>query len=77
VLSTGDAEIAVAGFHLRGEFFWLRLEAGVLKQVLAIRANSLDRGSRAIFRNSQPGPYFGVIDAVSDEKSLCAEFAGS
>jgi hypothetical protein len=77
VLSTGDSEVTVADFRMRGEFFWLRLEGGVLKQVLAIRASSLDRGPRAIFRNSQPGPYFGVIDAGSNERSLCAEFAGS
>jgi hypothetical protein len=77
VLSTGDSEMAVADFRMRGEFFWLRLEGGVLKQVLAVRACSLDRGGRSIFRRSEPGPYFSVIDAESKERSLCAEFAGS
>jgi len=60
-----------------GEFFWLRLDGGVLKQVLAVRARSLDRGGHDIFRRSEPGPYFGVMDAAPKEKSLCVEFAGS
>ena len=76
VFSTSDSEMALAGFRMRGEFFWLRLEGGVLKQVLAVRACSLDRGGRDIFRRSEPGPYFGAIHAGSEEKSLCAEFAG-
>ena len=75
VLSTGDSEMAVADFRMRGEFFWLRLEGGVLKQVLAVRACGMDRGGQSIFRRSEPGPYFGVIDAGWEEKSLCAEFA--
>jgi len=57
VLSTGDSEMAVADFRLRGEFFWMRLEGGEIKQILAIQAMSLDRGGRNIFRRSQPGPY--------------------
>lgn len=77
VFSCGDSEMRVAGFCMRGEFFWLRLEDGVVKQVLAVRACSLVRGGETIFRRSEPGPYFGVMDAGSEEKSLCAEFAGS
>lgn len=77
VLSTGDSEIAVAHFRLWGEFFWLRLEGGVLRQVLAVRARSLDRGGRNIFRRSEPGPYVGVMDTGPEEEKLCAEFAGS
>jgi hypothetical protein len=77
VFSTGDSEITVADFRMLGEFFWLRLDGGVLKQVLAVRARSLDRGGHDIFRRSEPGPYFGVMDAAPKEKSLCVEFAGS
>ena len=77
VLSTADSEIAVEDFRMRGELFWLRLEGGVLKRVLAVRARSLDRGGRNIFRRSEPGLYLGVIDAGVEEKSLCAEFVGS
>ncbi len=32
---------------MRGEFFWLRLEGGVLKQVLAVRALRLDAAAGA------------------------------
>jgi hypothetical protein len=60
VLSTSDSEIAVAGFSLRGEFCWLRLESGVLKQVLAVRARGLERCGRNIFRRSEPGSYLWV-----------------
>ena len=59
-LSTGDSGIAVAGFRLRGEFCWVRLESGVLKQVLAVRATGLDRGGSSIFRRSEPGPYWAA-----------------
>lgn len=60
VISTGDSEIAVADFRMRGEFFWLRLENGVLKQVLAVQARSLDRSGRSIFKRSEPGPYLWI-----------------
>jgi hypothetical protein len=47
--------MTVADFRMRGEFFWVRLEGGVLKHVLAVRACALDRGNLSIFRLSQPG----------------------
>ena len=56
-MSTGGSEIAVAGFLMRGEFFWIRLEGDEIKQVLAIQATGLDRGGRNIFRRSEPGAY--------------------
>jgi len=77
VFSAADSEITVADFRMRGEFFWLHLEGSVLKQVLAVRARSLDRGGKEIFRRSEPGPYFGEMDAGSNEENLCVEFAGS
>jgi hypothetical protein len=58
VLSTGESEMAVADFRMRGEFFWMRLEGGELKQVLAVRAMGLDRGGRSIFKRSEPGPFW-------------------
>jgi hypothetical protein len=54
-LSTGDSEMSVADFRMRGEFFRARLESGVLQHVLAVRAFALDHGSRNIFHQSQPG----------------------
>jgi hypothetical protein len=49
-LSTGDSEMTVADFRMRGEFFWVRLRSGVLQYVLAVRACALDRGGRSILR---------------------------
>jgi len=60
VISTGDAELTVASFRLHGEFFWLRLENGELKQVLAMQARLLDHGGREVFRKSEPGRYWCV-----------------
>ena len=79
VLSTADSELSVAGFHMRGEYFWLRLEGGDLKQVLAVRARSLDRDrdGRNIFRRADPGPWLGLVDTGWEEQRSCAEFAGS
>jgi hypothetical protein len=57
VLSTCASEITVADFRLRGEFFWIRLEGGEVKQVLAVRAMGLARGGLSIFRRSEPGHY--------------------
>jgi hypothetical protein len=41
VLSAGDSEIEVGNFRMQGNFFWLRTEGGVLKQVMAMGARSL------------------------------------
>jgi hypothetical protein len=92
IFSTGNGEIQAAGFRMQGEFFWLRTEDGVLKQVVAIRARSLSHDGRKVFQRSEPGPYFGQswqfepaapgIDfgagaAGSEEKSICAQSVGS
>jgi len=60
VVSTSDSEIAVADFQMRGEFFWMRLEGGLLKQVFATQACNMDRNGRSIFRRPEPGPYLWV-----------------
>jgi hypothetical protein len=60
ILSTGDSEIVVEDIRLRGEFCWMRLESGAVRQVMAVRARGLDRGDRAIFQRSEPGPYLRV-----------------
>jgi hypothetical protein len=77
---------------MQGEFFWLRTEDGILKQVVAMRACSLSHGGRNVFQRSEPGPFFsqswefepaapgmefGIGEAGAEEKSICAEFAGS
>jgi len=93
VFSTGNGEIRLAGFRMRGEFFWLRTEDGILKQVAAIRASSLTHCGRNVFQRSQPGSYFSQsgqfgpaaalgIDFASqaarlEEENICVESAGS
>ena len=93
VFSTGNGEIRAAGFRMRGEFFWLRNENGLLKQVVAIRACSLSHDGRNVFQRSEPGPYFsqscqfepaaaagidfGPQAARSEEENICAESVGS
>jgi hypothetical protein len=80
VLSTDDSEISVAGFRMRGHFFWLQMVGGVLDQVLTIRARSLNCDGRDIFRRSEPGPYVGAVGAgleKSTQSTLCAQYAGS
>jgi hypothetical protein len=92
IFSTGNGEIQAAGFRMQGEFFWLRTEDGVLKQVVAIRARSLSHDGRKVFQRSEPGPYFsqswqfepaargidfGAGAAGSEEKSICAQSVGS
>lgn len=41
VLSSGESDVQVAGFVMRGEFFWLRMERGLLRQTFAIRGGLL------------------------------------
>jgi hypothetical protein len=92
VFSTGSNEIRAVGFCMQGEFFWLRTQEGILKQVVAMRACSLSHGGRNVFQRSEPGPFFSQspefesaaagIDsdagaAGAEEKSICAESVGS
>jgi uncharacterized heparinase superfamily protein len=44
VLSSGESDVHVAGFEMRGEFFWLRMERGLLRQTFAIRGGRLRAG---------------------------------
>ncbi|HLK68131.1 MAG TPA: alginate lyase family protein [Bryobacteraceae bacterium] len=76
-LSTSSADLCFADFQMSGEFCWIRLERGVLKQVLAIRARSLTRAGRNIVRTTNEAPYFRVFDAETRPDTLCAEFAAS
>ena len=52
VVSTGDGEIRVADFCMQGDFFWLRLENGVLKRAITIRAASLTHNGRNVLEDA-------------------------
>jgi hypothetical protein len=45
VLSSGESDVQVAGFVMRGEFFWLRLEQGLLRETFAIRGGRITRAA--------------------------------
>jgi hypothetical protein len=92
IFSIGNGEIRAAGFRMQGEFFWLRTEDGILKQIVAIRACSLSHHGRNVFQRSEPGPYFsqswqfepaapgidlGAGAASAEEEIICAESVGS
>ena len=91
IFSMGNDDIRAAGYRAQGEFFWLRTEDGILKQVAAIRACSLSHEGRNVFRRSEPGPYFSQawpLEAVASDgdfgavtaskgKSICAESVAS
>jgi hypothetical protein len=50
VLTFDDAMLRVRNFTVRGEFFWLRTSQGLLTEVLAVNALSMDVGGSTIFR---------------------------
>ena len=52
IFSTSESEITVAGLRLQGEFFWLRMKGGVLKQVVAVRARRLNRGGKDLLEEA-------------------------
>jgi len=74
-LSLGDGPISVRDFAMQGEFFWLRLEDGVLKKALAIRATSLHHGGKTYFHRPKPGPYYAVFDTATKDQPICVESA--
>jgi len=76
-ISLADSEISLRDFRMRGEFFWLRLESGVLKEVLAIRARELIHRGTTVFRRLEPEGYLKLTDIDSKVHSLCVEFAES
>jgi len=57
--------------RLRGEFFWLRAENRVLKQLFATDALGFHRDGRAVFESEQPMP--GVTVRFSGDRSVIEE----
>ena len=70
VFSDGETEIQVEAFRMRGEFFWLRMRDGILKRVLAIRAQSLSQSGRTVFEKQNPGTYFAAKDAGLEKSDV-------
>ena len=57
VFSTGESEIAVEDFRMRGEFFWLRMKGGVLQQMAAIRARTLYYRGKDVLEDALCAPF--------------------
>jgi hypothetical protein len=53
VSSEGKSELAVAGFRMKGEFFWIRMEHGEVRHTFSVRAAMLRRGSRDLLDGSR------------------------
>ncbi len=69
VSSEGKSELAVAGFRMKGEFFWIRMEHGEVRQTFAVRPAWLTRGNRDLLdRSHDPS---GAIS----ENPICAASA--
>jgi heparinase II/III-like protein len=71
IFSAGDTEFEVADFRMRGEFFWLRIEDGALKQVLAIRAWNCTRSRNVVFQRSEAGTYFAAKNIEPEQDHVC------
>jgi len=68
VSSNGDSEIAVEGFRMKGEFFWIRMEHEVVRQTLAVRPSHLRRNERNLL---------GGESCTLLEDAICAASAAS
>ena len=54
ILSAADREVTSGRYRLRGEFFWLREEDGLPRQILAVNARSVRVDTSWVFCNSDP-----------------------
>ena len=57
VMTVGDGELHIMDCVMRGEFFWLRLQNGSLRRVLAVNAHSFRHGGETVFDSPQVIPY--------------------
>jgi hypothetical protein len=60
VLSVEDSTVRLLDYTMRGEFFWLRSENGVLKQLLAVNALSFSNSGESLFESASPISYLLV-----------------
>ncbi|MGH8246745.1 MAG: alginate lyase family protein, partial [Gammaproteobacteria bacterium] len=60
VVSLGESELELDDFTLRGGFFWLRMEEGIPKRLLAFNARSFRQRGDVVFANSEPFPFVSV-----------------
>jgi Heparinase II/III-like protein/Heparinase II/III N-terminus len=54
VVSSGRSELHLIDCAMKGEFFWLRTENGVLKQLFAVNARAFTYGGEKVFDSREP-----------------------
>jgi hypothetical protein len=57
VMSMEDADMQLIDCSMRGEFFWMRMENGTLRQLLAVNARSFSYGGEQVFESAEVIPY--------------------
>jgi hypothetical protein len=60
VMAVEDGDLHFMGFEMRGEFFWLRMEHGNLRRLLAVNAHSFKYAGEAVFEGKEMTPYVQV-----------------
>jgi hypothetical protein len=74
VMAVEDGDLRLLDCTMRGEFFWLRLENGNLRRLLAVNANSFSYAGETIFDGPQVIPY---IQAYFWEDGIVIERGGN
>jgi hypothetical protein len=57
VMSMEDADMQLIDCSMRGEFFWMRLENGTLRQLLAVNAHTFSYAGEQVFQSAEVIPY--------------------
>jgi hypothetical protein len=57
VMPIDDAELRLVNSVMRGEFFWMRMKDGVLKQLFAVNARTFSYAGETVLEEIEPAPY--------------------
>jgi hypothetical protein len=60
VMAADDGDLRLIDYVMRGEFFWMRLEQGNLRRLLAVNARSFSCAGEVVFESEQVIPYVHV-----------------
>ena len=56
-MSLDDTELRMVDCVMRGEFFWMRMENGTLKQLFAVNVRLFSYAGEVVFESREPCPY--------------------
>src|SRR6185295_1809401 len=57
VMAVEDGDLHLIDCVMRGEFFWMRMENGNLRRLLAVNAHSFKYAGETVFESKDPLPY--------------------